>query len=62
MKERKPIFYDAEKIRWRFTRRVLEISGVLLTLAAGVFLRDHRRQRGTAFFAVARHAARLITR
>jgi peptidoglycan-N-acetylglucosamine deacetylase len=32
MKERKPIFYDAEKIRWRFTRRVLEISGVLLTL------------------------------
>jgi cellulose synthase/poly-beta-1,6-N-acetylglucosamine synthase-like glycosyltransferase/peptidoglycan/xylan/chitin deacetylase (PgdA/CDA1 family) len=32
MKERKPIFYDAEKVRWRRTRRVLEISGVLLTL------------------------------
>ncbi len=32
MKERKPIFYDAEKVRWRFTRRVLEISGLLLTL------------------------------
>ena len=32
MKERKPIFYDAEKIRWRFTRRILEVSGVLLTL------------------------------
>src|SRR5271165_2693555 len=32
MKERKPIFYDAEKIRWRFTRRALEVSGVLLTL------------------------------
>jgi len=32
MKERKPIFYDAEKVRWRFTRRVLEISGALLTL------------------------------
>ena len=32
MKERKPIFYDADKIRWRFTRRVLEISGVLLTM------------------------------
>ena len=32
MKERKPIFYDAEKVRWRRTRRALEISGVLLTL------------------------------
>src|SRR5580692_12222061 len=32
MKERKPIFYDAEKVRWRRTRRVMEISGVLLTL------------------------------
>ncbi len=32
MKERKPIFYDAEKIRWRLTRRVLEVSGALLTL------------------------------
>jgi len=32
MKERKPIFYDAQRIRWRFTRRALEISGVLLTL------------------------------
>ncbi|HEY4977813.1 MAG TPA: glycosyltransferase [Candidatus Acidoferrum sp.] len=31
MKERKPIFYDAEKIRWRFTRRILEVSGILLT-------------------------------
>jgi cellulose synthase/poly-beta-1,6-N-acetylglucosamine synthase-like glycosyltransferase/peptidoglycan/xylan/chitin deacetylase (PgdA/CDA1 family)/spore germination protein YaaH len=32
MKERKPIFYDAEKVRWRRTRRVIEISGALLTL------------------------------
>src|SRR5271165_1670232 len=32
MKERKPIFYDAERVRWRFTRRTLEISGALLTL------------------------------
>jgi peptidoglycan-N-acetylglucosamine deacetylase len=32
MKERKPIFYDAEKVRWRRTRRALELSGVLLTL------------------------------
>src|SRR5258708_5000521 len=32
MKERKPIFYDAEKVRWRRTRRILEISGGLLAL------------------------------
>src|SRR5271169_1497135 len=32
MKERRPVFYDAEKIRWRLTRRILEVSGVLLTL------------------------------
>ena len=32
MKERKPIFYDAEKVRWRRTRRILEISGAGLTL------------------------------
>jgi hypothetical protein len=32
MKERRPIFYDSEKVRWRRTRRVLEISGALLTL------------------------------
>jgi cellulose synthase/poly-beta-1,6-N-acetylglucosamine synthase-like glycosyltransferase/peptidoglycan/xylan/chitin deacetylase (PgdA/CDA1 family) len=32
MKERRPIFYDAEKVRWRRTRRILEISGALLTL------------------------------
>ncbi len=31
MKERKPIFYDAEKVRWRRTRRAMEISGLLLT-------------------------------
>jgi peptidoglycan-N-acetylglucosamine deacetylase len=32
MKERKPIFYDSDKVRWRRTRRILELSGVLLTL------------------------------
>src|SRR5262249_55592484 len=26
------IFYDEQRVRWRFTRRVLEVSGVLLTL------------------------------
>ena len=37
MKERKPIFYDAEKVRWRRTRRILEVSGALLTLLLGYF-------------------------
>jgi len=32
MKERSPIFYDAERVRWRRTRRTMEISGALLTL------------------------------
>src|SRR5450432_794638 len=32
MKERGPIFYDAERVRWRRTRRFMEISGALLTL------------------------------
>lgn len=37
MKERKPIFYDAERVRWKRTRRILEISGVLLTLLLAYF-------------------------
>src|SRR5246127_2433505 len=37
MKERRPIFYDAERVRWRRTRRILEISGVLLTLLLAYF-------------------------
>src|SRR5262249_48396996 len=37
MKERGPIFYDAERVRWRRTRRVLEISGALLTLLIAYF-------------------------
>jgi cellulose synthase/poly-beta-1,6-N-acetylglucosamine synthase-like glycosyltransferase/peptidoglycan/xylan/chitin deacetylase (PgdA/CDA1 family)/spore germination protein YaaH len=37
MKERKPIFYDAERVRWRRTRRVLEISGALLTMLLAYF-------------------------
>jgi hypothetical protein len=32
MRERRAIFYDAERVRWRRTRRVLEASGALLTL------------------------------
>jgi cellulose synthase/poly-beta-1,6-N-acetylglucosamine synthase-like glycosyltransferase/spore germination protein YaaH/peptidoglycan/xylan/chitin deacetylase (PgdA/CDA1 family) len=32
MKERSPIFYDAERVRWRRTRRTMEASGALLTL------------------------------
>src|SRR5216683_4020935 len=37
MKERRPIFYDAERVRWRRTRRVMEITGALLTLLLAYF-------------------------
>ena len=37
MKERPPIFYDAQRVRWRRTRRVLELSGALLTLLLAYF-------------------------
>ena len=38
MPERKPIFYDQERRRWRRTRVVLEITGGLFTLVLIVFL------------------------
>jgi peptidoglycan-N-acetylglucosamine deacetylase len=37
MKERSPIFYDAERVRWRRTRRVMEITGALLTMLLAYF-------------------------
>jgi len=37
MKERRPIFYDAQRARWRRTRRVMEITGALLTLLLAYF-------------------------
>jgi peptidoglycan-N-acetylglucosamine deacetylase len=37
MKERGPIFYDAERVRWRRTRLVLEITAVLLTVSLVYF-------------------------
>src|SRR5580692_4672931 len=37
MKERGPIFYDAERARWRRTRRVMEITGAMLTLLLAYF-------------------------
>ena len=37
MKERRPIFYDAQRVRWRHTRRVLELSGALLTVLLAYF-------------------------
>jgi cellulose synthase/poly-beta-1,6-N-acetylglucosamine synthase-like glycosyltransferase/spore germination protein YaaH/peptidoglycan/xylan/chitin deacetylase (PgdA/CDA1 family) len=37
MKERGPIFYDAQRVRWRLTRRIMEISGALLALLLGYF-------------------------
>jgi len=38
MADGKPIFYDEERRRWRRTRRVLEISGAVLTFIVVVFL------------------------
>ncbi len=37
MKPRKPIFYDAQRQRWRRTSRVLEICGGLFTLLVAIF-------------------------
>ncbi|MGC1130087.1 MAG: glycosyltransferase [Candidatus Acidiferrales bacterium] len=38
MPERKPIFYDEERRRWRRTRRVLEITGGFFILVLIIFL------------------------
>jgi cellulose synthase/poly-beta-1,6-N-acetylglucosamine synthase-like glycosyltransferase/spore germination protein YaaH/peptidoglycan/xylan/chitin deacetylase (PgdA/CDA1 family) len=38
MPERKPIFYDQDRRRWRRTRRVLEITGGFFTIVLIVFL------------------------
>ena len=37
MKERGPIFYDAQRLRWRLTRRIMETSGALLALLLAYF-------------------------
>ena len=37
MSDRKPIFYDEERRRWRRTRRVLEITGVLFAVILVTF-------------------------
>ncbi len=38
MPERKPIFYDQERRRWRRTRLALELTGALFTLVLLIFL------------------------
>ena len=38
MKERKPIFYDAERVRWRRTSRVLEFCAGVATVLLVYFL------------------------
>src|SRR5215469_5086703 len=40
MADRKPIFYDQERRRWRRTRLALEIAGGIFTLVLIVFLID----------------------
>ena len=73
MVKSKPIFYDEERRRWRRTRRVLEIAGVLFTLLIVIFLFNIMRrpnlpdlllpERGPTYRPVAappaRHPARL---
>ncbi|MGH9692369.1 MAG: glycosyltransferase [Candidatus Acidiferrales bacterium] len=44
MPERKPIFYDEERRRWRRTRLVLEITGALFTLVLVIFLLNVARK------------------
>ncbi|HEY6465107.1 MAG TPA: glycosyltransferase [Candidatus Acidoferrales bacterium] len=44
MAERKPIFYDEERRRWRRTRLALEIAGGLFTLVLVVFLLNVSRK------------------
>ena len=44
MAERKPIFYDEERRRWRRTRLALEIAGGLFTLVLLVFLLNVSRK------------------
>ncbi len=38
MPERKPIFYDEQRRRWRRTRRVLEIAGGFFTIVLVIFV------------------------
>jgi cellulose synthase/poly-beta-1,6-N-acetylglucosamine synthase-like glycosyltransferase/peptidoglycan/xylan/chitin deacetylase (PgdA/CDA1 family)/spore germination protein YaaH len=44
MSDRKPIFYDHRRRRWRYTRRTLEISGALFALVVVIFLFDVARK------------------
>jgi cellulose synthase/poly-beta-1,6-N-acetylglucosamine synthase-like glycosyltransferase/spore germination protein YaaH/peptidoglycan/xylan/chitin deacetylase (PgdA/CDA1 family) len=37
MSEGKPIFYDEERLRWRRTRRLLEVAGAVFTVVLVVF-------------------------
>ena len=38
MPERKPIFYDEQRRRWRRTRRVLELAGGFFTVVLVIFV------------------------
>jgi len=52
--ERKPIFYDHRRRRWRYTRRLLEISGALFALVVVIFLFDVARKPDLPGFAASR--------
>ena len=61
MPERKPIFYDQERRRWRRTRRVLEITGGLFTLVLIVFLLNVVRNPELPDILCRRHALAAFT-
>jgi peptidoglycan-N-acetylglucosamine deacetylase len=37
MKERSPIFYDADRVRWRRMRRLMEVGGIVLAMLLAYF-------------------------
>src|ERR1700693_5435051 len=49
MPERKPIFYDQDRRRWRRTRRVLEAAGAFFTLVLVVLLVNVIRNRALPY-------------
>ena len=61
MNERKPIFYDEDRLRWRRTRRALEIDRGLVHPRSNRFLRHRHRTRGPAGHAFAREAIPACT-
>ncbi|HKW89945.1 MAG TPA: glycosyltransferase [Candidatus Acidoferrales bacterium] len=56
MVKRQPIFYDEERRRWRRTRRILEVSGILFTLLVVVFFFNVLRSANLPELLIPEHA------